>query len=132
MFLVLLLVASRIQFEEDITKLIPSNDENSKVQKVLKNVNFTDKIIVNISRESNGSIEDLTQYASQFIDSISKNSGDYIKQIQGKVDNDDILNTVNFIYKNLPLFLDESDYNIIKNKIQKISIDAITLKNYKL
>ncbi|MBT6689394.1 MAG: MMPL family transporter [Flavobacteriaceae bacterium] len=130
-FLVLLLVASRIQFEEDITKLIPSNDENSKVQKVLKNVNFTDKIIVNISRESNGSIEDLTQYASQFIDSISKNSGDYIKQIQGKVDNDDILNTVNFIYKNLPLFLDESDYNIIKNKIQKDSIDAITLKNYK-
>ena len=131
LFLVLLLVASRIQFEEDITKLIPSNDENSMVHKVLKNVNFTDKIIVNISRSPNGSVEDLTQYASQFIDSISKNSGAYIKQIQGKVDDGDILNTVNFIYKNLPLFLDDGDYSTIKNKIQKDSIDAMTLKNYK-
>ncbi len=131
LFSILLVVASRIQFEEDITKFIPTNTKNSKAQKVLKNVNFTDKIIVNISRDPNGSIEDLTQYASQFIDSISKNSGEYIKQIQGKVNDEDILNTVNFIYKNLPLFLDESDYNTIKNKIQKDSIDAITIRNYK-
>ncbi len=131
LFLVLLFVSSRIQFEEDITKLIPTNDENSQIQKILKNVNFTDKIIVNISRSPDGSIEDLTKYASQFIDSISKNSGEYIKQIQGKVDNEDILNTIDFIYKNLPLFLDDSDYSIIKNKIQKDSIDAIILKNYK-
>ncbi|MEW4922217.1 1-acyl-sn-glycerol-3-phosphate acyltransferase [Algibacter sp. 2305UL17-15] len=131
LFLVLLLIASRLQFEEDITKLIPSNAKNSKAQKVLKNVNFTDKIIVNISRDPNGSVEDLTQYASQFIDSISKNSESYIKQIQGKVDDEAILNTINFIYKNLPLFLDESDYSTIANKIQKDSIEAITLKNYK-
>ncbi|MEC3906110.1 MMPL family transporter [Tamlana sp. 2201CG12-4] len=131
LFLVLLFVASRIQFEEDITKLVPRNDENSEAHKVLKNVNFTDKIIVNISRGANGSVDDLTQYASLFIDSVTKSSGEYIKQIQGKVDNDEVLNTANFIYQNLPLFLDESDYKIIANKIQKDSIDAITLKNYK-
>lgn len=131
LFLILLLIVSRIQFEEDITKLIPRNDENSKSHRVLQNANFTDKIIVNISRGPNGSIEDLTQYASQFIDSVFKNSGEYIKQVQGKVDDDDILNTVNFIYNNLPLFLDEGDYKIIKDKIQKDSIDAIILKNYR-
>ena len=131
LFIVLLFVASKIQFEEDITKLIPSSDKTSEAQKVLKTVNFADKIIVNISREPNASVDDLTQYATQFIDSVKKSSGKYIKQIQGKVEDDDVLNTLNFVYQNLPLFLDESDYNIIENKIQKDSIDAITLKNYK-
>ncbi|MEH6535266.1 MAG: MMPL family transporter [Psychroserpens sp.] len=131
LFLLLLFIASRIQFEEDITKLIPSNDKNSEAQKVLKNVNFTDKIIVNISRDPNGSIDDLTDYASQFIDSISKTSNNYIKQIQGKIDTNEIQSTLNFIYQNLPLFLDESDYKTIANKIQKDSVDAILLKDYK-
>ncbi len=131
LFVALLFIASKIEFEEDITKLIPSHKENTQLQKVLKHVNFTDKIIVNISRGKNGSIDDLTQYASQFIDSITKSSSKYIKQIQGRIDDHEIQNTANFIYENLPFFLDENDYKTIANKIKEDSIDAITLKNYK-
>ncbi|WP_303316726.1 MMPL family transporter [Flavivirga abyssicola] len=131
MLLSLLFVASKIEFEEDITKLIPSNDKTSEAQKVLKTVNFADKIIVNIAKEPNGSLDDITQYASQLMDSINITSSKYVKQIQGKVEDEDILETLDFVYKNLPLFLDESDYTTIKNKIQKDSIDAITHSNYK-
>ncbi len=127
----LLYIASQLQFEEDITKLIPSNTENAEIHKVLKNTNFTDKIIVNISCTADGTVDDLTQYASQFIDSITNRSGTYIKQIQGRLENDDLLNTLNFVYNNLPLFLEESDYTAISNKINKDSIDAITFRNYK-
>lgn len=130
-FLSLSLIASRIEFEEDISKLIPVNDENLEINKVIKNVNFADKIIVNISLKPNGSIDDLTQYATQFIDSLTKNSGLFIKEIQGKVEDSDMLSALEFVYKNLPLFLDKSDYSIIKNKIIKDSINAITLRNYK-
>lgn len=131
LFITLLFIASKLQFEEDISKLIPSNSENQELQKVLKNVNFTDKIIVNISKKSNGSVDDLTRYATQFIDSIKASSSQYIKKIQGRVDTNDIQNTASFIYENLPLFLNESDYKTIAYKIEKDSIDAITLKNYK-
>ncbi|MDO6761150.1 MMPL family transporter [Tamlana sp. 2_MG-2023] len=124
-------MASKIEFEEDITKLIPSTTENSEAQKVLKNVNFTDKIIVNITKSPDASVDDLTQYASQFIDSISQNSGDYIKHIQGQVEQAEMQHTINFVYENLPLFLEDSDYESITNKIGKDSIDAITLNNYK-
>src|SRR5690554_7378057 len=79
-------LASKITFEEDISKLIPINEGNSDAQKVLKSVNFADKIIVNIKKESAGSIDDLTQYATRFIDSINKNSSKYIAKIQGKVE----------------------------------------------
>ena len=127
----LLFTASKIEFEEDITKLIPTNDKTSDAQKVLKTVNFADKIVVNIKRQPNGSIDDLTQYATQFIDSVSKNSSIYIKQIQGKIEDEEITNTLDFVYKNLPLFLDNDDYKTIENKLIKDSIDAITLSNYK-
>ena len=130
-FLSLIFVASKIEFEEDITKLIPNNEKNTELQKVLKNINFTDKIIVNITKNKEGTIDDLTQYASQFIDSINLSSSQYIKQIQGKVADDQIEKTANFIYQNLPLFLDENDYKTIANKIQKDSISTTTLKNYK-
>ena len=127
----LLFVASKIQFEEDINKLIPINKDNAEFQKVLKNVNFTDKIIVNITKEDDASVDDLTNYASQFIDSINASSSQYIKKIQGQVQTDDLQETADFIYKNLPLFLDENDYKTLSDKINKDSIDATTLKNYK-
>ena len=127
----LFFLASNIEFEEDITKLIPQTEKSSEAQKVLKQVNFADKIIVNIKRQDNGTVDDLTQFATTFIDSISKSSKDYIKQIQGQVEDDDILNTLDFVYNNLPLFLDESDYKIIRNKINKDSIQSITSTNYK-
>ena len=130
-FLALLFVASKIEFEEDITKLIPSNDKTSEMQKVLETTNFADKIIVNISRKSDGTTDDISQYASQIIDSINKSSSEYVKQIQGKIQDEDFLETLDFVYKNLPLFLDDSDYKTIVNKIQKDSIDIITNSNYK-
>ncbi|WP_282031699.1 MMPL family transporter [Winogradskyella eximia] len=127
----LLFVASKIQFEEDINKLIPINKDNAEFQKVLKNVNFTDKIIVNITKEDDASVDDLTNYASQFMDSINASSSQYIKKIQGQVQTEDLQETADFIYKNLPLFLDENDYKTLADKIDKDSIDATTLKNYK-
>ena len=124
-------VASKMTFEEDITKLIPINEENADAQKVLKSVNFADKIIVNISKKPEGSINDLTQYATQFIDSLNQNSSNYFSKIQGKVADEDMLNTLDFIYNNLPYFLEDSDYKTIKNKLQKDSIETMTKANYK-
>ncbi len=124
-------LATKIKFEEDITKLIPTDSKTSDIQEVLKTVNFADKIIINIQRQPDGSIDDLTKYANQFIDSVTKNSNNYIKEIQGKIQDDDINNTLNFVYQNLPLFLDDNDYKNIRTKINKDSIEAITNQNYK-
>ena len=124
-------LASQITFEEDITKLIPTNEKNSDAQRVLQTVNFADKIIVNIKRDKNGSINELTQYASQFIDSLKANNSPYFTKIQGKVEDEDVLNTLNFVYDNLPLFLNETDYQTIQNKLEKDTISQITKNNYK-
>lgn len=127
----LIFLVSKIRFEEDISKLIPVNSDTKDIQKVFQTVNFTDKIIVTIRREDNTDIDDLTQYATEFVDSLQKNSTQYIKSIRGKVNDDDLLRTMGFVYDNLPLFLDKEDYKPISNKLQRDSISAITDANYK-
>ena len=131
LFLGLVFLVSKIRFEEDISKLIPVNSDTKDLQKVLKTVNFTDKIIVNIHREKATDIEELIKYATDFTDSLDTNSGKYIKNLRGKVDEENLLRTVDFVYDNLPLFLEKEDYNIIANKIQADSISATTEANYR-
>lgn len=123
--------ASKIKFSEDITKLIPTNDKSDVTAKVLNQLNFADKITVTIHLEKEGTPEDLAEYARVFLDSISKECKPYINSIQGKIDEDEIQETMDFVYNNLPLFLDEKDYETIQNKLQKDSVANGVAGNYK-
>ncbi len=128
---VLIWMVSTIKFDEDIAKLIPTNSENEQLQKVLKTVQFADKIIVNIERGKKGSSDDLTEYATRFLDSLSEHSNEFIKDIQGKIEDESIFETLDFVYNNAPLFLNEEDYLKISNKTHPDSIAKITENNYK-
>ena len=126
---VLIWMVSTIKFDEDIAKLIPTNSENEQLQKVLKTVQFADKIIVNIERGKKGSSDDLTEYATRFLDSLSEHSNEFIKDIQGKIEDESIFETLDFVYNNAPLFLNEEDYLKISNKTHPDSIAKITENN---
>ena len=77
----LLFFSSRLKFEEDITKLIPKNEINNNLEKILKTATFKDKIIIRISTDSLGTVEDLTEYASLYIENVNKKVNRYIKNI---------------------------------------------------
>ena len=123
--------ASQIKFEEDITKLIPTNDKADVTAKVLKQLNFADKITVIFKLEKNGSDEDLKEMATAFSDSVAQSCKPYVTGIQGKIDEENIQETIDFVYGNLPLFLDTKDYETIQKKLQKDSIAATVEGNYK-
>ena len=124
-------IASRIEFDDDITALIPATEDSKKIQEILESIAFTDKIIVNIRREGKGSVADLTQFASDLLDSLEQTGDAYIKNIQGKLNDEDLPNTLNLVYDNLPLFLEDADYVQITNKLSKDSIAKITVQNYR-
>lgn len=124
-------IASRIEFDEDITALIPATKDSKKVQEILESIAFTDKIIVNISRERDGTIDELTQYAGTLLDSLNQTGNTYIKNVQGKLNDEDLPNTLNLVYNNLPLFLDDKDYKAIDEKLSKDSIAKRTAQNYR-
>ena len=121
----------QLELEEDITKLIPQSEETKTLNKVLKNTDFSDKIIVNISVKKEGTTDDLISFAHELIDSLQSNCKDYILNIQGEIADDDLLNTMNFIYENLPLFLEQNDYKYIQESFTKDKLNGIVETNYK-
>ncbi|MEN2398439.1 1-acyl-sn-glycerol-3-phosphate acyltransferase [Flavobacterium sp. MC2016-06] len=123
--------ASQLKFEEDITKLIPTNEKSDVTAKVLKQLNFADKTTVIFKLDKKGSAEDLKEMATAFTDSVSKSCKPYITGIQGKIDEENIQETIDFVYNNLPLFLENKDYTAIQNKLQKDSIASTVQGNYK-
>ncbi|MCJ7757428.1 MAG: hypothetical protein MUP24_04720, partial [Gillisia sp.] len=125
-------LASRITLEEDVTSLIPSGERQDVLKKVLAQTEFSDKIIVAISSTSEESNPDeLTQYAQQFIDSINTQIPEFVKNIQGKVPEEGIREIYDFVYNNLPLFLNETDYKAIETRLGKDSIQNRLKENYK-
>jgi 1-acyl-sn-glycerol-3-phosphate acyltransferase len=123
--------ASRIQFEEDISKLIPVDESNKELEKVLNSVKFKDKIIVNISIEDQGTVDDLTAYASCYVDSLEAHSEFPIASIQGRAGEDDLSKVMDFAYDHLPLFLEEEDYLSIDSSLTEERIKESTAQNYR-
>ncbi len=129
---IVLFLASRITLEEDVSSLIPSGEEQNILKKVLDQTKFSDKIIVSVSSTSGeANPEVLTQYAQEFIDSVNVQFPEYIKNIQGKVPEEGILEIYDFIYNNLPLFLNEADYQNIESRLGQEPIQERLENNYK-
>ncbi len=127
----LLFFATKLDFEEDISKLIPQSEETKTLNKVLNNTNFSDKIIVNISTRKSGTTENLIVYAEEIIDSLQLHCKDYILNIQGEISNDDMVNTMDFVYNNLPLFMEEKDYQYLRDRFSDDSLTSVITNNLK-
>ncbi|WP_034925050.1 MMPL family transporter [Gillisia sp. CAL575] len=125
-------LASKINLEEDITSLIPEGAQQDVLKKVLDQTEFSDKIIITISSTSEkSSPEELTKYAQRLIDTIHSDLPEYVKNIQGKVPEEGILEIYDFVYDNLPLFLNNSDYEAINNRLQLDTIQQRLKNDYK-
>ena len=122
--------ASKISFEEDITRLIPKSERTDETAKVLGQLNFADKITVIINAEKGATPEDLAATATVFLDSL-QSCNEYVKGVQGKVDDENIQEAFEFVYGNLPIFLDDVDYTEIDKKLSNDSIAATVTANYR-
>lgn len=130
LFGILAVVSTRITFEEDIANLIPQTRENSELQRVLKNMSFADKLVVLIEKEPGVATESLTEYASEFVETVRATTKPYLKDIQGTVDENTLFETLDFVYNNSPIFLTEEDYTVLEEKLHPDSIASRTRNNY--
>ncbi len=116
-----LFFASKINFEEDINQIIPKNEKSDLTAKVLKQLNFSDKIIVIIENRSKEENFQLSETADAFLHEIEPLEK-YIGSVQGKVNDSEISETFDFVNQNLPLFLNENDYKENSNRKLKSRI----------
>lgn len=122
--------SSQLQFDEDITRIIPKNQKNDVTTKALKQLNFSDKITVIFEKNDGGNLDDMTELADQFVSAVTSDSLE-IESVQGIIDDAAIAQTMDFVYDNLPLFLSTADYQQLEERLSSDSIKAQTEANFK-
>lgn len=122
-------LASKIRFEEDITQIIPKSENSSLTTEVIQQINFSDKITVLLEKDRDGSIDDVTSLAQEIADTLLQDTV-YISEIIGQITNEDLGETYDFVFQNLPVFLTSTDYDSIAKKIIPAAIKAKAAANY--
>ena len=130
LFVLLAYWASRIRFEEDITKLIPTSEGTEYINDVLQSANFADKTVIHVSASTPGDTEALKAYADSFATVIGKAAAPYIQRLQVRLEDDQLAELMAVVTDNLPLFLDDNDYRRIDSLLQPDSVAAIVDRTY--
>ncbi|MBA5792092.1 MMPL family transporter [Flavobacterium sp. xlx-214] len=124
-------IVQKITFNEDITRIIPKNNIDKNTTQIVSEMSFTDKVSVIFKKKNKATNEDITHAAQTFVDTLplAKN---YYQSIQGIVDEDLFQQSFAFVYRNLPLYLNENDYQIIDSKLNTDSISVQSQRNVEL
>ena len=124
-------LASKIQLEEDITRFVPSDKNSNSINSILDNLKSKDKLIVHLSSKKADNIDKLIEQSDSVYAQLTNKlyKQDYT-DITFTLSDDRMQQVYQLFYQNLPLFLEEADYQKIDQFIQKDSIDATLKKNY--
>lgn len=127
-----LFFASKLQLEEDITRLIPSGERQDQLKKVLRETDLSDKLIISISaRNDETSPDTLVSFAQKLTGSIESDLNEYVQAVQGKIPENDLRQVYTFVYENLPIFLDENDYDLVEKRLREASVRARLRSGYR-
>ncbi|MCD4747436.1 MAG: MMPL family transporter, partial [Bacteroidales bacterium] len=127
--------SSKITFEEDISKMLPVGKDADKINFILQNAAFNDKLIINVSLQDTNlspAPEKLIAFANELADTLQSHFfSQYIKEVFYKVSNNIINEVYSILYENLPVFLNKNDYEKIDSLLTQQAVSTSFKKNYK-
>lgn len=124
-------LASKIKLEEDITRFVPSDKNSQSINSILDNLKSKDKLIIHASTQNSENIDVLIAQSDSVYNQLVKrlHSNDFL-DITYTFSDDRLQQIYDLFYQNLPLFLEEKDYDKISHLILKDSIDATIERDY--
>lgn len=127
--------ATKIQFEEDITRFLPMGAKNSiAVKEAFANNKLKDKLVVMVSSKAEGDEAKMamTSFADSFATQMNARlDGEYVDHITWHIEENSFLDLYDALYQNLPLYLDEKDFQYIDSITTDTAVGAVMRKNYK-
>lgn len=129
------LFASRIQLEEDITRILPQDKTLDKLQQVFNDSRFADKLVLMISQKDTAKApepDSLIAFANELTGTLVADSAlaPYIRKVQEKVEDSAVMNMMQVIQDHLPLFLEANDYHTIDTLINPQRLEQTLQHNY--
>ncbi|HEY0030460.1 MAG TPA: 1-acyl-sn-glycerol-3-phosphate acyltransferase [Bacteroidia bacterium] len=126
--------ASRIKLEEDITKMMPTDAKIERLNTIFKSSKFLDRLVVTVSladTTSEAQPDELIAFTDSLLTSIQQIDSSLIKEVTVKVDDDVMYDVYNTFLDNLPVFLEEKDYQTLDHLITEEKLDSTLEKDYK-
>ncbi len=109
-----LFLASRIRFEEDITRMIAGVDKKAEITSIIEQSKYLDKIIVMVSLADSTrkpDPEELIRHAGKLADTLQSPAFlPYVSRMTFRISESAMEDVLDIIYRNLPVFLEEEDY----------------------
>ena len=126
-------VASKLQFEENISKLIPQDDQVKKATRLLDNLKINDRLVVHLYQADSieNDPQELIGLAAQFGDSIQENYAEYIGSVDVTFPDENIEKLYSYFYENLPHYLTSEDYAEFTDRIQGEGLGKVVPSIYK-
>lgn len=132
---VLSFYASKVRFEEDVTRFFPDTDDSEQVAAVFRNLQVKDKIVVMVSASDttvSPAPAELIEAASAFEEKLRERVGEtHIRDIFSRVDPSLVTGVTDLIYSHLPIFLTEDDYLRIDSLLAPEGLDRQMQRNYR-
>lgn len=103
----------QMKYEEDISKLLPSNNIGSSEQLVFNNLKVKDKIFVVMQHQDSSALhtQELAAAMDQFTQNLLTHDTDSnVQSVLYKVEEEWMMAGVEYLYNHLPLYLDSTDY----------------------
>ena len=106
---------SRVQYEENIAKLLPQTDITTESGLAFGNLRVKDKIFIQVASANDKRLapELLAEYCDELVESLLEKdtTNHYIAHILHRIDDDLVVNGLDYALTHIPSFVDESCYD---------------------
>lgn len=117
-------LASGVKIEENLNAIIPEDQRITRISEVFDKSQLADQIIFMISeKDSSSNNPDHLIKSGEHLLSRLEERMELVGKIRFKVEENTMLETYDFIYEHLPLFLDSSDYSDIEKMLDRDNLD---------
>lgn len=133
LFILVVLGASQVRIEEDVSKFFPKDKKIEKLTEVFQNSKLTEKVVVMVSLKDSAIApqpDSLIAYTGMLVAALDSTTQEYISSITHKVDDQLALNLFSQLHNNLPIFLTNQNYNELDSLLQPEVLRVTIQNNY--
>lgn len=132
-------LGSKVVYEEDISKLLPSTDESKSAGFAFNNLKVKDKIFIEFLLKDTTQYNEETYYtlaeaADSFADSVllKDTSTNYIADLTWKLDDYLLQDALGYLFENVPQVLESNFYPALDSILNPAYADAVMAENVEL
>ncbi|MGN1211837.1 MAG: MMPL family transporter [Candidatus Cryptobacteroides sp.] len=125
----------KVEYEENIAKLLPPSESNADGAMAFENIEVKNKIFIQVTRrDGEEDTETIAAICSELVDSLwARDSGKgYIGNILSGLDADDMTNALDYLLEHLPSFVDTSCYAAFNALLTDEALDRQMAENYEI